>query len=158
MRSYTLSKKKGNQIVEEIKRLWPNNPIYNAKNIRIIEIDSEDSILIGKEFVSVKVGKYIIPFLGMEQNLDSFTRIIVDKGAVQYVCRGAKIMRPGIIKWEGEFKMGDIVIVEESKYGKRLAIGIALLDSSELPNTSRGAILNNLHYIGDKFWETHKLF
>jgi PUA domain protein len=76
-------------------------------------------------------------------------------GAVKFVCNGAKIMRPGITKFDS-FKKDDIVIVKDQTYGKSLAVGIALDDSEIATSKSKGYVIDNLHYISDKFWEVHK--
>lgn len=76
-------------------------------------------------------------------------------GAVKFVCNGAKIMRPGITKFDS-FKKDDIVIVKDHTYGKSLAVGIALDDSEIATSKSKGYVIDNLHYISDKFWEVHK--
>jgi malignant T-cell-amplified sequence len=76
-------------------------------------------------------------------------------GAVKFVCNGAKIMRPGITRFDS-FKKDDIVIVKDQTYGKSLAVGIALDDSEIATSKSKGYVIDNLHYISDKFWEVHK--
>ena len=71
------------------------------------------------------------------------------------MCSGANVMRPGIKKYT-EFSINDIVcVVEESKH-KFLAVGKAIVDSSELENILKGEIVKNLHYISDKYWEIAK--
>ena len=37
-----------------------------------------------------------------------------------------------------------------------LAIGKSMVSSSELENMEKGEIIQNLHYISDRFWETGK--
>jgi PUA domain protein len=64
-------------------------------------------------------------------------------------------MRPGITKLD-KFKKGDIVIVKDQIYNKTLATGIAIEDSEIAAANSRGYVVDNLHYISDKFWEAHK--
>ena len=76
-------------------------------------------------------------------------------GAVKFVCNGAKIMRPGITKFD-IFKKHDIVIVKDQTYAKTLAVGIALDNSEIAPANPKGYVIDNLHYISDKFWEVYK--
>jgi PUA domain protein len=76
-------------------------------------------------------------------------------GAVKFVCNGAKIMRPGITKFD-TFKKDDIVIVKDQKYEKTLAVGLALENSEISASKSKGYVIDNLHYISDKFWEVYK--
>jgi PUA domain protein len=151
-----LSKRDGNHVIGEINRTWPNKPSFNPKNIRIVEIDDESSILIGQEFIAVKTGKKILPFLKMEVLLKKFGIVVVDKGAIKFVCSGANIMRPGVIRVDGEFKSGDIVAVEEEQYNKIISVGIALKDSLDINNLSKGVVVENFHHIGDSYWEAYK--
>jgi malignant T-cell-amplified sequence len=37
-----------------------------------------------------------------------------------------------------------------------LAVGIALEDSNIASSNSKGYVIDNLHYISDKFWKAHK--
>ncbi|MFQ6134683.1 MAG: PUA domain-containing protein [Nitrososphaerales archaeon] len=156
MRSYTLSKKDGNHVVDAVQSRWPNKPRFKAKGIRIVEVDEERALLIGEEFTAVKLGEDILPFLKMEELLETFGKIVVDKGAIRYVCNGANVMRPGVVQCEGRFESGDMVAVKEEQHGKLIAVGLALVDSSEIQNMGKGVVVKNMHYIGDKFWEAHK--
>ncbi len=155
MKSYMLSKKNGNQVVDIINKRWPNNPKFTTKNIRKVEIDNGESLLIGKEFIAVKIDNYIIPFLTMKF-LEIPGKIVIDKGAVRFICNGANIMRPGVIRVEGTFEIDDIIGVEEAQHGKMLAIGFALVNSLDIQGMSKGVVMKNMHYIGDKFWEAFK--
>ena len=80
---------------------------------------------------------------------------MVDMGAVKFMCKGANVMRPGIKKFTEFEKNGIVCIVEESQH-KFLAVGKAMVPSSELENMEKGEVVKNLHYISDKFWETGK--
>jgi PUA domain protein len=76
-------------------------------------------------------------------------------GAVKYICNGANIARPGIVKFES-FLKDKIVIVKDSKHLKPLAVGTSLYDSEKASELSKGHIINNMHYVGDKFWNLYK--
>ena len=156
MKSYMLSKKNGNLVVDNISKRWPNNPKFTTKNIRIVELDNGESILMGKEFAAVKIGNDIIPLLVMKEFLEISGKIIVDKGAVRFICDGANIMRPGVIRVDGSFKINDIIGAEEEQHSKILAVGFALVNSSEIQDMKKGVVMRNMHYIGDKFWEAFK--
>ena len=156
MKSYILSKKNGNQVVDIINKKWFKNPQFTSKNIRTVEVDNGESLLIGKEFTAVKISNYIIPFLTMKKFLEISGKIVIDKGAVRFICNGANIMRPGVIRVEGTFEIDDIIGVEEAQHGKMLAIGFALVNSLDIQGMSKGVVMKNMHYIGDKFWEAFK--
>ena len=65
-------------------------------------------------------------------------------------------MRPGIKIFKDEFKKGDIVAIQEEKYKKYIALGIAAFSSSELEISKKGMAIKNNHYVGDKAWEEGK--
>ena len=41
--------------------------------------------------------------------LENFPKVIVDKGAIQFVCKGANIMRPGIVNIPDNFNQNYLV-------------------------------------------------
>ena len=92
----------------------------------------------------------------MENLLEKLGSVTVDKGAIRFVCNGANIMRPGVIRWEGVFKSGDVVVVKEELHNKSIAVGFAIVCSSDIQNISRGIIVKNMHYVGDELWEAYK--
>jgi PUA domain protein len=96
-----------------------------------------------------------MPFLGSQEPLRQFPSVTVDMGAVKFVCNGAKVMRPGIIDF-GTFKKGDIVGVKDQAHGRIIAVGIALEDSEPAKAMSKGYVVENLHYVGDKLWQAYK--
>ena len=85
--------------------------------------------------------------------VDSLPAVIVDMGAIPYVCKGATVMAPGIVRIEGEFKSGDLVIVVDMKHGKALALGEAVLDAETAKQTKKGPVVKTLHYVSDKIWD-----
>jgi len=92
------------------------------------------------------------PFLGDEELLKAFPRVVVDMGAVKFLTNGANVMRPGIRSFLATFLKGDMVVVVDEKHGKGLAVGMAMVDSSEGEKMEKGPVIKNVHYIGDKFW------
>ena len=80
---------------------------------------------------------------------------MVDMGAVKFMCNGANVMRPGIRSYS-EFEKDQVVCVIEESQHKFLAVGKAMVPSSELESMEKGEVVKNLHYISDKFWEIGK--
>jgi PUA domain protein len=76
-------------------------------------------------------------------------------GAVKFMCDGANVMRPGI-RNHSEFEKGQLVCVVEESQKKFLAVGRAVVPSSELQTMTKGVVLENLHYVSDKYWEIKK--
>jgi PUA domain protein len=74
-------------------------------------------------------------------------------GAIPYVCKGATVMAPGIVRYEGDFAVGDLVLVVDMKHGKALAVGEVLMDSATARATKKGPVVKTLHYVSDKIWD-----
>ena len=100
------------------------------------------------EFVKDDNGFY--PFLG-GSHLDSLPKVVVDMGAIRFVCNGADVMAPGITEM-GAFGVGDIVVIRDVTHGKALAIGVANRSSADIEMSKKGKVIKNLHYVGDKLW------
>ncbi len=62
-------------------------------------------------------------------------------------------MAPGVVKIDGEFNTGDLLLVVDERHGKPLAIGVALLDSHAMRKLEHGKIVKNIHYVGDRLWK-----
>lgn len=124
------------------------------KNLKIYEIE-EGQIIIGEGLTAIKIGENYLPFLSDSQTLSRFPSVIVDMGAVKFMCNGANVMRPGI-KSFGEFEKDQIVIIIEESQKKSLAVGRALVSSNEMAQMNKGIVVENLHYISDKYWEAKK--
>ena len=156
MRKYTLSKSDTHEIFDVLNNTWPKAVIpRNQKGIQIVEIEENSSLIIGEDLLAIKVDQYVLPLLTKEEALKSFPSVSVDMGAVKFVCNGAKVMRPGIVQMD-EFKKDDIVVIKDSTHGKYLAVGLALISSQEAKIMSKGPVVDNKHYISDKFWEAYK--
>jgi PUA domain protein len=151
-----LSKKETSSILNKLLLNWPENIIPKIKNIKAYEIEKNRKLLIHEDnFAAVLIDEVILPFLGNNNLVESFPYVLIDMGAVRYICNGANIARPGIIKFES-FLKDKIVIVKDIDYQKPLAVGISLCDSKTGMALSKGHIINNMHYVGDKFWNLYK--
>jgi len=96
-----------------------------------------------------------LPFLSETETLKKFPSVMVDMGAIKFMCKGANVMRPGIKKFT-EFEKDKLVCIIEESQNKFLAVGKAMVSSSEMEDMEKGEIIKNMHYISDKFWETGK--
>ena len=156
MRISVLSKRDSSAVTEIIKKKWPEDILPRARSFKVYEIAEGKRIIKSENFTAIEINHNIIlPFLGEPQLVERFPRVLVDMGAVKFVCNGAKVMRPGITKFD-VFKKDDIVVVKDEVHLKTLAAGIAMEDSEIAATKSKGYVIDNLHYISDAFWEAHK--
>ena len=154
MKSNLISKSETAKIFEELNTQWKIE-LPKQKNVRTHQIDEKGIIITGKGITAIKIGEDILPFLGNAQILEKFPYVIVDMGAIKFVCKGANVMRPGITKFS-DFEKGEIVCVIEESQHKFLAVGRAEIPSSKLAETNKGEVIKNMHYISDVFWESEK--
>ena len=125
------------------------------KNLRVHQIADDAQIITGDGIKVLKTHEDYLPFLSETKMLEKFPYVMVDMGAVKFMCKGANVMRPGI-KSNTEFEKDQIVCIIEESQHKFLAVGKALVSSTELETMEKGEVLKNLHYISDKFWEVGK--
>jgi PUA-domain protein len=125
-------------------------------NVEIVETDAAQIILIDGKPLVFEVGDTVFPTLFFKEFLERAPKIVVDMGAIPYVCEGADVMAPGVVKVEGEFGKGDIVVVVDMKYGKPLALGESLEDSGTARTAKKGAVVKNFHFVSDKIWDLAK--
>ena len=114
-------------------------------------------IIDGKPILFKSVNR-ILPTLLFSEFITKAPKVVVDMGAVPFVCKGATIMAPGIVRIEGNFTIGDMVLVVDVKHGKALAIGEALMNSDTVKDTKKGPIVKTIHYVSDKLWNYIKTF
>ena len=95
----------------------------------------------------------LFPTLSFEELYSVIPTIVVDMGAVPYICKGADVMAPGVVTIKGEFRENDFLLIVDERHGKPLAVGVALFDSENMKALNSGRIVKNLHYVGDKLWK-----
>ena len=154
MKSNLISKSETSSLLKTISNRW-NMELPKIKNLKVHQISDEDQIITGENIKILKSNEEYLPFLSETALLERFPNVMVDMGAVKFMCKGANVMRPGI-KNNTEFEKDDIVCIIEESQHKFLAVGKANVSSTELESMEKGEIIKNLHYISDKFWETGK--
>jgi len=155
-RRYPLKAKEAKQIIEEAsKKLRMDlEQLFGAKaNVEVVESNVGEIYLIEEKPILFKSGDTILPTLLFSEFTNKAPKIVVDMGAIPYICKGATVMAPGIVRIEGEFGKGNLVLVVDMKHGKALAVGESLLDAEIAKNTKKGPIVKTLHYVSDKIWD-----
>lgn len=153
---HSLSKREVHDITGQISKSWPTNSIGTIKDLQVYVIDGNKRLLVGNDLVAIQLAPdLIIPHLTQHDILNHFASVQVDMNAVKFVCNGANIMRPGITDFT-TFKESEIVLVKDQTHKKELAVCISLVDDVTGRKMERGVVLNNIHHIGDIYWETKK--
>ena len=155
MKSHNLSKSDISDVTDKIAQQW-HIEIPKTKILVMHEIEENASIITGDNLAAIRIGENYIPFLSETGLLDKFPKVVVDAGAIKFVCNGANVMRPGIKSFT-KFQKDDLVCVVEETHNKYLSVGKAMVSSDEMSLISKGEVVKNLHYISDKYWESSKL-
>lgn len=102
--------------------------------------------------------KIIIPTLKniLENKMlyEKIKKVTVDMGAVKFVVSGADIMKPGIVNFDDDIAKDGIVLVVDVNHKKPLAVGIMRFYGEEAKAIQSGKIVKNVHWIGDKVWNS----
>ncbi|MCW4047413.1 MAG: DUF1947 domain-containing protein [Candidatus Bathyarchaeota archaeon] len=144
-----------NQASENLK-LDMETLVGTRVNVEVAEADFGSIYLVNQKPILYKADDAVLPTLLFTDLHARMPKIVVDMGAVPYVCKGADTMAPGIVRIEGEFSKGDLVLVVDMKHGKALALGEALYDAETVRLAKQGAVVKNLHYVSDKVWNFAK--
>jgi H/ACA ribonucleoprotein complex subunit 4 len=75
----------------------------------------------------------------LESLLTNFKRIVVKDSAVNAVCYGAKLMIPGLLRYEADIEVHEEVVLMTTK-GEAIAIGIALMSTVDLASCDHGVV------------------
>ena len=156
---YALKSKQAKLLLNEVSRRLKISLdfLFNSKaRVEVVRTDIGKIYLVNSKPLLFKATEKILPTLIFQDFALQAPRIIVDLGAVPYVCNGADIMAPGIVRIEGKFGKGDLVLVVDEKYGKPIALGESLYNSENAKNTKQGVVVNNLHFVSDKIWNIVK--
>ena len=135
------------RIGTDIEQFFGSKPRIETNEIETAEL----LILDGKPLLARTNGE-LFPTLSFQALLDVIPRIVVDMGAVPYVCKGADVMAPGVRTIKGDFKENALILVVDERHGKPLAVGVALFSSDDMKAVKGGKTVKNLHYVGDKLW------
>jgi PUA-domain protein len=155
-RRYPIKSKEAKQLLDEASKTLHFNveeALGQKFNVEVVESDVGSIYLVEGKPILFRLGEKVLPTLQFSEFVAKAPKAIVDMGAVPFVCKGAAVMAPGIVRIEGEFNMGDLLVVADVKFGKSLALGEALMDSATARQTKKGPVVKTLHYVGDRVWD-----
>jgi len=121
-------------------------------NVELIQTEFAEIYLINGKSSFARVQGSIFPTLTFGEYSALLPKVVINMGAVPHVCNGANIMAPGIVRFEGEFKEDEFILVLDEKYGKPIAIGKVIYDSEAARKAVHGIVVKNIHHVGDRVW------
>ncbi len=158
VRRWRLSKRDRKKLLEEVKSLWPDAPLDEDADIEVVS-DKKEGIqelyIVNGKPAFVRIGDKLVPLINylLEVGTEWIPRIVVDEGAVRPITRGANLLRPGIVRVEGSFARGNIVVILEPLKAIPIAVHEALVSREELESMEKGVVAKRLHYMGDRYWK-----
>eukprot|EP00392_Amoebophrya_sp_AT5.2_P008541 g8569.t1 len=87
---------------------------------------------------TLKQETYLRRVAPLELILTNYPRIVVKDSAVNAICYGAKLMVPGILRFENGIELGKEVVMMTTK-GEAIAIGIAQMTTAVIAGVDHGA-------------------
>ncbi|KAI3321776.1 pseudouridine synthase [Xylariaceae sp. AK1471] len=75
----------------------------------------------------------------LETLLTSYKRIVVKDSTVNAICYGAKLMIPGLLRYEAEIEAHEEVVLMTTK-GEAIALGIAMMSTVEMSSCDHGVV------------------
>jgi len=154
LKSNLISKTETITVLRQISDDWKIE-LPKIKNLKFHHLSDNEIIITGNGLTAIKINDKILPHLSEVKLLEKFPHIMVDMGAIKFVCKGANVMKPGITKLS-TFENDDIVCVIEESNNKFLSVGVAKMSSDDAKVANSGVVVENLHYISDKYWEIKK--
>uniref|UniRef100_A0A1B6CBF6 Uncharacterized protein n=1 Tax=Clastoptera arizonana TaxID=38151 RepID=A0A1B6CBF6_9HEMI len=85
----------------------------------------------------------------LEGLLVNYKRIIMKDSAVNAICYGAKIMLPGVLRYEDGIELNKEVVIVTTK-GEAIALGIALMTTSTIYSCDHGVVAKIKRVIMDR--------
>ena len=151
----SLKEKEARQLILDFSQRLSLDPkkLFGIKpRVEVAESQGIEVIFVDGKPLLAKLHNTIVPTLIFDAVLALFPKIVVNMGAIPYVCNGADVMAPGVVRVEGEFKKDDFLLIVDEKHGKSLGIGTSLFDSQNMKDLKQGKVVKNFHYVGDKLW------
>ena len=137
-------------VIEELKQYTIS--ISKKENIEIFEDKEKKILLIDKQPSFFWFENKWLPLLKFLLQNPILKKVVIDMGAIKFIVNGADVMRPGIISIDAQIEKGEPVMVVDQNNQKPLAVGIALLNGTEMQNIKTGKVIRNIHYVGDELW------
>jgi len=143
-----MKRREARDLLEQLERLFG---VSGVNRVEEAEFEDKKVYLLDDSPDFIRDGNGLYPHLSSGK-VNLLPSVVVDMGAIPYVCNGADVMGPGIKEMEA-FDEGNIVVVRDITHRKALAVGRALKSSAEIEASRKGKVIQNLHYVGDKLWK-----
>ncbi len=148
-RRQSMKRRDARDLLEELERLFG---VSGVKKVEEAEFEDKKVYVLDDSPDFVRDANGLYPHLSSDK-VNLLPSVVVDMGAIPYVCNGADVMAPGIKEMPDAFEEGTIVVVRDITHRKALAVGKALRSRTDIGASRKGRAVQNLHYVGDKMWK-----
>jgi PUA-domain protein len=159
VRRYSLSKNDRKLFLDRVstKLRLDIEIVFGPKpHVEVIETKKDRIYVIDGRPLIVESEDNMFPTLLFDECVSRLPKVVVDMGAVPYICNKADIMGPGIVGIQGEFELKSLVAVVDVKNRKPIAVAESLYDSETAATIKKGRLFRNLHCVGDEVWTITK--
>lgn len=154
-RRHFLREKEAKRFLVEVSETFGTDitqMLGSKTRVEVNETEAAEVFFFDGKPLLARADGHLFPTLAFEELFSLMPKLVVDMGAVPYVCKGADVMAPGVVSIKGEFPENSVLLIVDERHGKPLAVGIALCSSEDMKATSHGKTVKTLHYVGDKLW------
>ena len=81
--------------------------------------------------------------------MTNLKRIVIKDSSINAICYGAKLMIPGILRYDNEINVGEEVVIMSTK-GEAIAIGIVQMTTAEISSCDHGTVCKTKRVIMDR--------
>ncbi|KAG6485493.1 H/ACA ribonucleoprotein complex subunit 4-like [Zingiber officinale] len=85
----------------------------------------------------------------LEVVLTSYKRLVVKDSAVNAICYGAKLMIPGLLRFENDIEVGEEIVLMTTK-GEAIALGIAEMTTAVMATCDHGSVAKIKRVVMDR--------
>ncbi|KAA8549255.1 hypothetical protein F0562_000939 [Nyssa sinensis] len=85
----------------------------------------------------------------LEVVLTSYKRLVVKDSAVNAICYGAKLMIPGLLRFENDIEVGEEIVLMTTK-GEAIALGIAEMTTAVMATCDHGVVAKIKRVVMDR--------
>jgi len=153
-----LKSSEAKRVLQEFEQKFPAfaADLHSKEILEEIDVENGKLYLLDSKPFAISTASGLFPSLLNDNALKTLPSIIVDMGAIPHICNGADVMRPGIREIHGEFEKGAVLLVKDVKFGKSIGICVAETSSESMQTMGKGKAAQNVHYVGDSFWQALK--
>lgn len=151
---HLLKQKKAKALLKRLEDQFDESFDFSVSDMFTGRIDDTVFYFVDNVPIAMDVeGKVMMTVQGLLKLKPSHRFVVVDMGAVRFVTNGADVMAPGIVDADSAIAKDTPVWICDEQHHKPLAIGIALMNGSEMVEASKGKAVKMIHYVGDEIWK-----